>query len=163
LLVTLAIEYAAKPRLEVRKERILEGERMRRKLDAVLNLAHSNFGMYAELVKQKSSGGSVEWRDLAQAHMARLKQEFGEQGREIVGLGRLLAAQDSLLFEITSIVAGSLVVAAQSGLAVVDEGRMDEAVGFSCALIRDRRKKNDGLRDAARQWVDDQVGKRPSD
>lgn len=158
-LVTLAIEYAAKPQLEARKERILEGERMRRELNAVLNLAHSNFGMYADLVKQKSSDGPVERRELTQSHMTRLKQEFGEQGQEIVRLGRLLGEQDHLLFEVTSIAAGSFVVAAESGLAHVDEDEMDLAVGISCGLIRDRRKKNDRLRAEARQWVDERLNR----
>lgn len=43
--VTLAIEYAAKPGLEARKDRVVAEQRLQREVTDLLQLAHSNIGM----------------------------------------------------------------------------------------------------------------------
>ncbi len=163
VVATLSIEYAAKPRLDARKERILERARLRREVEALLNVAHSNYGMYADFILGKPSKSTPKHQEVERVLKQRLKAEIGEQALEIVRYGRLLAAEDPLFFEVVSIVAGTFTVVAAVGLEHVDDEAFIEGVALALALLSDRRRTDKTLRHSAENWIDEALPSRRSD
>lgn len=74
-LVTLGIEYAAKPWLEARKEGILVLQRQRRELVAALRRAYMNLGMLNDLRQQHDVLGDSRVQDLVKGFQERVQAD----------------------------------------------------------------------------------------
>lgn len=155
--VTLAIEYTAKPRLEARKERLLDAQRTRRELLSLVQLAHWNYGMLHDFRPRGLS--SVEIRPLLRIERERLRDEIGRQSIEIVRLARLLdRPSDALLAEVLTSVAGTFrAISLMEGAPVVPR-QIDEMCGASIQLFEmsrwnpKRRKRQRQVREWHADW-----------
>ncbi|MBG0818921.1 hypothetical protein [Planomonospora sp. ID82291] len=88
IVVTLLVEYAAKPRLEARKERILDAVRARRKLTATL----LDIGLAAAVLREDLPAiADPVVQQKVRAERARQYKRLEELGQELVdGSGRYL-------------------------------------------------------------------------
>lgn len=140
--VTLAIEWAAKPRLEARKERILDRARLRREAITLIHLGHSNYGMLSDF---RQAAWSIEAKDLVRIRSKTIRETVADQSHDLVRLGRLLHNEkDPRVFNMLSRLAASFAAIGHSGTLHIDEEILDAEVAISLGLLETSRFSRSG-------------------
>lgn len=158
--VTLGIEYAAKPWLEARKQQILTKHKLRADLLDTLRLAHSNVGMIEDLLEGSEGPNAAtapEARAVFRADLPRLRGEVVEQAFTLVQQARLVtSADDAVLYRVLTSTAGLLRTAGESNAPRTVFDQVHEHVAYSELMLRrgrwgarSRRIEADALR-----WID---------
>jgi hypothetical protein len=158
--VTLVIEYLAKPTLEARKDRILAHDRARREAAAELLSALNKWGMMREYLLELQKPDLK--RDVAvvlHRHVDRLEQELHAQHPDLMRQATLLAdPKDPVMMEMMSSAAGHLEGAAERRFTSeeVDE-RLRVSVLRARNVILTRRRSSGGRksRQAARALLNE--------
>lgn len=114
-LVTLTIEYFAKPGLDARKERNLE--RSRRRRDAILTHQRCLHNLVAQEDLAQAEDLSTSTREGLEEESERLRAEVEQDSAALYRLSTSFAGSDPLEFEYLTATAGALRGAVMSGRA----------------------------------------------
>jgi hypothetical protein len=158
VVVTLAIEYAAKPHLEARKERILNAARERREAETLVQLGWHNYGMLLDLLDTQPA--TPRDRDLTRNETRRLMEELAEQGIALVRCARLVDdAADRVVFEMLTTLAGTFLAVGRFGTQHVTEKDVLRMVTLCTGLLENSRRSRRGrtLRAEADVWLDENI------
>jgi hypothetical protein len=155
-LVTLAIEYAAKPRLEARKEAILERARARRDVLRTVALAHSDWGTLERLLQTRVS--APQGRDYVQGEIRRLRERIQEHSADLMRLSPTVlddANDDSQAYAVLTTLAGTLSIIGNGTAPPSRLLDVTEPAALVTGLLTERRRSRAGreFRDAADDWL----------
>lgn len=159
--VTLAIEYAAKPHLEARKQRIVGREGTRQRLIECLHLGHANCGYLLDI--DGITDQNLDVRAATDEEARRLKSELRELAIEVARDARLFtAARDPLAYELLTHIAGLFRGISVAGMTNVRAADLDSDVAFGVALLTRRRwtRKGRSNRKAVDAWLSDRTPNR---
>jgi hypothetical protein len=157
--VTLGIEYAAKPWLEARKQRILTRHQLRTDVLDTLRLAHSNIGMIEDFITGSDgpdAADSAGARAVFRADLPRLRNEVIEQAFRLVQQARLVAAADDpVLYRVLTSTAGLLRAAGAEEVPRTVFEQVNEHVAYSQVMLGRRRwgSKSRKTEAEALRWI----------